>query len=182
MSEKINEELLDILKKSLPGLQVEAITEMYEENGTLKIEIGKLKETNKSRGKMLDDLQIQVTRLIETNDALKRCAEKNHEIDSKLKEREEAVYKKELALENELLKCNLTAEQHKVELAKEFFKIPFQNRVLRENILEDKVLTDSHNIPLMEYDSSGNSVTRYSPAQTTQRTEPTTKTTNTEEG
>lgn len=174
----MKEEIIEILKKNLPELEVEAITAQYKELKELRIEH---EETVRDRNyyQKLHCTETDITT------SLTQDLAKHESMDTRIEaanKRETELLKRELSLENSLLKMEASNAHAQVNLAKYFYEIPFKNRQVRETIhAQEKLRSDS--VPYThEYDNQGRSVTNYAAAAEIHETlEPTEKTTDTEE-
>lgn len=174
----MKEEIIDILKKNLPELEVESITAMHQE-------VLRLRKDNKSITTDRDYFEKLHTEECDTTASLKQDLAKHDSMDVRMEaatKRETELLKRELSLENSLLKMEADNAHSQVDLAKYFYEIPFKNRQVRESVHDMVKVRHDTVASTVEYGSSGISETKYAPvAEVHEHLEPTTKTTETEE-
>ena len=126
----MQDEILKLIKEKLPEMQVKVITDVFNENATLKASIVDNQTVVDILNKALNDLKIDV------NNRNVKIRELNEEVAKAgdLKKREQALERRELI--QDMCTLQMKHANEKVELVKELFKIPFANRLLRENILQ----------------------------------------------
>lgn len=129
MSDIISQEIREAIERNLPSHIGDVLSQQLNELKALRSAHEGLKEHAEENLKAIERLKEENAHL---NSALGDIEHREHEV--KNGEGELAEKAQKLALDQQ--KCDLIIKhsEEKVALAKEFFEIPFKNRVLRESL------------------------------------------------
>jgi len=132
----LKEELLKVIEGNLPKLQVEAIKNLIEEKENLEKDKVNLKDEVKD---LTDSCNEKILKIRNKEDEIEKLKIEIKNFEAlKLREFDISIRENKLGLSIEKIKRECSEE--KATCVIDLFKIPFQNRVIREHILKNEKL------------------------------------------
>jgi len=139
MEQDMKDKIEEAIVSNMPQMVGKALQKRLEEADNIESDNEGLIEKN-------EELKLEIKHSYAANDTLKDRFDKlkgdSENLESGLRALE--ATKQDLAIREAVLACKEGASNEKVELMKEMYKVPFQNRILRESVLEDKMQHMEH--------------------------------------